>query len=199
MDRNPKFGVDVRFAEDARRVADFLWENSGGNVSAFPRSYLENLRHDYADGRVSMLELIDRVDLGPDATYEEYCEVFDALLEVDPDQWPDPDSVTMVQTETLLQRGSSESFAEVSFAEGDENMSYKIEKFLKKVLASVYTSGVTEVTDKDGNPPGESNNYLLSDDGEEFHGVFYDRGQDEKTKKFPFRIFSNNGRWSVEY
>jgi hypothetical protein len=80
FDRNPKFGADRNFSEGARRVADLLWENTGGDLSAFPRSYLENLRHDFADGKVSMLELIDRVDLGPEATIDDYREVFDDLF-----------------------------------------------------------------------------------------------------------------------
>ena len=50
FDRNPKFGADQNFSEGARRVTDLLWENTGGDLSAFPRSYLENLRHDFADG-----------------------------------------------------------------------------------------------------------------------------------------------------
>jgi hypothetical protein len=41
MDRNKKFGADTKFAEDARRVGNFLWDNTGGDVTAFPRSYLE--------------------------------------------------------------------------------------------------------------------------------------------------------------
>jgi hypothetical protein len=201
MDRNPSFAADARFAEGARRVADLLWENTGGDLSAFPRSYLENLRHDYADGRVSMLELMDRVDLGPDATYEEYCEVFDALLEVDPQQWPNPESVVEVQTDKLLYQVEPVSFSEseFDFAEDGEAMSTKVEKFLRKVISSVYVDGVTDVTDAQGDPPGESNNYLLSDDGTEFHGVFHDKGSDGKVKEFPFRIVDNGGRWSIEY
>lgn len=201
MDRNPSFAADARFTEGARRVADLLWENTGGDLSAFPRSYLENLRHDYADGRVSMLELMDRVDLGPDATYEEYCEVFDALLDVDPAQWPNPDSVVEVQTDKLLYQVEPVSFSEneFDFAEDGEAMSTKVEKFLRKVISSVYTDGVTDVTDAQGDPPGESNNYLLSEDGTEFHGVFHDKGSDGKKKEFPFRIIDNGGRWSLEY
>ena len=197
MDRNPKFGADAQFAEGARRVADMLWETTGGNVAAFPKSYLENLRHDYSDGRISMMELIDRVDLPEDASYDDYVEVIDALLYADPAQWPDPDSVLEVRSEKL--RGNPEDFSEVfEFAEGSEDLSHKVETFLKKVISAVYTDGVTDVTDEDGDPPGESNNYLLADDGEEFHGVFYDKGG-SSTKEFPFRIYSTNGKWSVEY
>jgi hypothetical protein len=198
MDRNPKFGADAQFAEGARRVADFLWENTGGDVASFPKSYLENLRHEYSDGRVSMIELIDRVDLGPDASYDDYVEVIDALLYAEPSQWPNPDSVVEVKTNELFAppQDFSESF---DFAEDDDNMSHKVEKFLKKVLSFVYTDGVTDVSDSDGNPPGEGNNYLLSEDGEEFQGVFYDKGEKGNIKEFPFRIFNNAGRWSVEY
>jgi hypothetical protein len=198
MDRNPKFGADAQFAEGARRVADFLWENTGGDVTSFPKSYLENLRHEYSDGRVSMIELIDRVDLGPDASYDDYAEVIDALLYAEPSQWPHPDSVIEVKTDKLFAppQDFSESF---DFAEDDDNMSNKVEKFLKKVLSSIYTDGVTDVSDSDGNPPDEGNNYLLSEDGEEFQGVFYDKGEKGNIKEFPFRIFNNAGRWSVEY
>ena len=101
FDRNPKFGKDQTFSEGARRVTDLLWETTGGDVSSYPKTYLENLRYEFSDGKVSMLELIDRVDLGPDATYDEYCEVIEALLSVDPDQWPDPESVVEIQPSHL--------------------------------------------------------------------------------------------------
>ena len=199
MDTNPGFAPDVRFAEGARRVTDMLWENTGGDVSAFPRSYLENLRHEYSDGRVSMLEIIDRVDLGPNATYDEYCEVVDALLGVNPDDYPDPDTVIGVKTERLL-AVETQDFAEAfDFAEDGDAMSNKVEKFLRKVISSVYTDGVTDVADASGDPPGESNNYLLSDDGTEFSGVFYDKDPKGKVKKFPFRIYDEGGRWQIEY
>lgn len=199
MDANPRFYSDVNFAEGARRVTDMLWENTGGDVSAFPRSYLENLRHEYSDGRVSMLEIIDRVDLGPNATYDEYCEVVDALLGVNPADYPDPDIIIGVKTERLL-AVETQDFAEVfDLAEDGDAMSNKVEKFLRKVISSVYTDGVTDVADASGDPPGESNNYLLSDDGTEFIGVFYDKNPQGKTKKFPFRIYDEGGRWQIEY
>jgi len=198
FDRNPKFGADLSFTEGARRVADLLWENTGGDVTQFPKSYLETLRHDYADGRVSMLELMDRVDLGPEATYEEYCEVFDSLLDVNPNSWPAPESVLAVDKGALLYEVEQDfsEFDEFSFAEDD--MSGKMETFLKKVISSVYLDGVSSVTNEEGDPPNSSNNYLLSDDGKEFSGVFY--GSTAKGEEsFPFTITDNNGRWSIEY
>lgn len=114
FDRNPHFGKDQAFTEGARRVVDMLWENTGGDLSAFPKSYLENLRHEYSDGRLSMLELIDRVDLGPNATYEDYCEAVDALMAVDYNEWPHPDDVVEVPFGHLLHEIEPElDFSEV--------------------------------------------------------------------------------------
>jgi hypothetical protein len=217
FDRNPKFGKDHSFSEGARRVTDLLWGNTGGDVSQFPKSYLENLRYEFSDGNVSMLELIDRVDLGPDATYEDYCEVVEALLSVDPDQWPDPSSVVEVPSDRLQFEVEPDlDFSEFDFAEEvlaeeaivekpadaqqSDAMSEKMETFLKKVIASVYLDGVTEVTDAEGNPPTAANNYLLSEDGKNFSGVFYDSPPNEKAKKFPFVISEKaDGVWQIQY
>jgi hypothetical protein len=196
MDRNPRFGEDSRFQADARRVADLLWETCGTNFSGIPPSYLSTLRHEYSDGKVSMCELVDRIDLGPGATYEEYREVFDKLLYMEPDQLPDPEEVLEIRTRELLVE--TQDFAEAfDFAE-DGNLSTNVEKFLRKVIASVYTDGVSDVSDEEGNPPSEANNYLLSDDGTQFSGVFYDK-DGNKTKEFPFIISEQNGRWSISY
>jgi hypothetical protein len=199
FDRNPKYGEDQSFSEGARRVADLLWETTNGDLSAAPRSYLENLRHEYSEGTVSMLELMDRVDLGENATYDDYCEVIDALLEVDPSQWPQPDSVLSVSKSALLHEVEPEfsEFDELDFAE-DDDMSDKMETFLKKVISSVYLDGVGNVTDTNGDPPNEANNYLLSDDGKEFSGIFYGSTAQGK-KSFPFTITDKNGQWSIKY
>jgi len=200
LDRNPKFGADQSFSESAKRVTDLLWETTGGNFSEFPRSYLQTLRHDFADGRISMLELIDRIDLGPEATYDEYCEVVDALLSVDPSQWPDPDSVLLVHTDKLEFQIEPEplEFNEFEFAEGD--LSAKMETFFKKVIASVYLDGVTDVTDSEGNPPNKANNYLMADDGKSFSGIFYDAAPGEKAKQFSFTISEKkDGNWQISY
>ena len=221
------FGKDQAFVEGARRVADMLWENTGGNPSEFPRSYLENLRHEYSDGRLSMLELIDRVDLGPDATYEDYCEAVDALMAVDYDEWPHPDDVVEVpfghlihEIEPDLDFSEVLDFADEIVAEGmamdtpsgevveegaeeiqtADPLSEKMELFFKKVISSVYLDGVTEVTDVQGNPPTASNNYLMAPDGKSFSGIFYDNVANEQSKKFPFKITETaDGQWQIKY
>jgi hypothetical protein len=200
FDRNPKYGADQTFFEGAKRVTDLLWETTGGDLSSTPLSYLENLRHEYVDGKVSMLELMDRVDLGENATYDDYCEVVDNLLKVDPSRWPQPESVLSVKTSDLLYEVQPEfsEFDEVDFAESDDDMSSKMESFLKKVIATVYMDGVTNVTDTNGDPPNLNNNYLLSDDGKEFSGLFYGK-TNKGDKAYPFAITDNNGKWVIEY
>jgi len=218
FDRNPKYGKDQHFSEGARRVADFLWENAGKDLSAYPCSYLENLRHEYSDGKVSMLELIDRVDLGPDATYEDYCEVIDQLLYTDLTKFPNVPATIEIQPSHLqFELDDPEfDFSEFDFAEEvvaeeeimeepvstqvPDPMSAKMEMFLKKVIASVYRDGVTEVTDVQGNPPTAANNYLLNEDGKSFSGIFYDSPPNEQAKQFPFEISEkSDGVWQIKY
>lgn len=211
LDRNPKFAENTYFETSARKVTDLLWETTGGDPSKFPVSYLETLRHDYSDGKVSMLELMDRIDLGENATYEDYCEVVDKLICVDSSAWPNPSSITEVQTSKLLYEIEPEfNFSEFDFADevieeevavGEvDTMSDKMETFLKKVISSVYLDGVTEVTDVEGNPPNSQNNYLLSEDGKTFQGIFYDSPPNESAKKFPFQITEGaDNQWSIKY
>jgi hypothetical protein len=164
-----------------------------------------------------MLEVIDRVDPGPGATYEDYCEVVEALLSVDPDQWPNPSSVVEIQPSHLqFEIEPDLDFSEFNFADEmvaeetvaeapaapqqSDAMSEKMETFLKKVIASVYLDGVTEVTDAEGNPPTAANNYLLSEDGKNFSGIFYDSPPNEKAKQFPFVISEkSDGVWQIQY
>jgi hypothetical protein len=173
-----------------------------------------------------MLEIIDRVDLGPDATYEDYCEVREALLRVNPDQWPDPEAVIETPASNLLYEIEPDvDFSEFDFADeiveesmvaegpdgtvAEEGMmeeqtadplSAKMELFFKKVISSVYMDGVTEVTDAQGNPPNAANSYLMAPDGKSFSGIFYDSPPTEQAKKFPFKIMETApGKWSIKY
>jgi hypothetical protein len=212
-DLNPKFGEDRAFADGAKRVTDLLWETTGGNLSEFPKSYLETLRHEFAEGTVSMLEIIDRIDLGPEATYDDYCEVVDALMEINPSLWPNPEDVVETPAGLLFEVEPDYDFSEFDFADeiieeevvveeqgGADPLSDKMETFFKKVIASVYMDGVTDVTDPEGNPPNASNNYLMAPDGKSFSGIFYDSPPNEEAKQYPFTITENQqGVWQIKY
>ena len=203
MDKNPSFGKDAQSEANARRVVNMLWEVSGGNLANIPASYLEPLGFEYSDGSVSLLNTLDKVDFSEGVTYEEFSEVVEKLIRVDPSEWPFAESIEEIQVSKLLYEVEEQALefseADFDFADGDD-MSSKIELFLKKVIASVYLDGVTSVTDKDGNPPNEDNNYLLADDGKSFSGIFYDAPPNENAKKFPFKISEKkDGNWQIRY
>lgn len=42
---------------------------------------ITNLKSEYRLGHISMREVIEHLDLGPDATYEDYCEALEEILE----------------------------------------------------------------------------------------------------------------------
>lgn len=38
-------------------------------------TYLREVLQDFSIGKLSMLDFIERIDLGPDATYDDYCDL----------------------------------------------------------------------------------------------------------------------------
>jgi hypothetical protein len=109
--------------------------------------------------------------------------------------------VVSVSSDRLLyELESTEDFSEFDtedFAEGD--MGEKMEKFLRKVIETVYMDGVGKIVDNNGRPPTERNNFLLSDDGKEFSGVFFDKTK-PREKHYSFTIADKgNGQWSIRY
>ena len=197
IDSNPKFGEDQSYATTASRVAETLWEACNGDISTIPTYYLDQLAYQYSDGRESLLPALDRItNDGEQITFEEFSEAVSVLIEGSASYGPD--DVTEVPIGKLLgdntQDYSEFSFDLVDFAEG--GMGPKVGKFLAKVISSIYTDGVTRVTDRKGNPPSEENNFLLNEDGTEFSGLFFDA---VGKKKFPFKLSDNNGKWSLQY
>lgn len=201
-DRNPYLSKDDQFINSAMKAVDVLWEATGGDLSNTPDRYLESLNYSYSDGSVSMLSQLNKVDFSEDTTYDDFVSVAKSLVKVDPDQWPEVEFTEEIQASKLdFEVGGVEDFSEeeFDFADGGD-MSSKMELFFKKVISSVYLDGVTSVTDKDGNPPNEANNYLMAPDGKSFSGIFYDSPPDDKAKKFPFKISEkSDGKWQIKY
>ena len=195
-DSNPKFGADQNYAATAARVADTLWEACNGDPSAIPSYYLDQLAYEYSDGRESLLPALDRLtNDGQQITYEEFSEAVSTLIKGSSSYGPD--DVTEVPVGKIVSEPEPLDFSEfdaLDYAEGD--MGAKIGKFLSKVISSIYTDGVTRVTDRNGKPPSAENNYLLNEDGTEFSGLFFDA---PGRKKFPFKLVDNNGNWSLRY
>lgn len=201
-DKNPYLNSDKKLELDARKAADVLWEATDGDLSGVPSNYLESLKFSYSDGTVSRLHELNKVDFSEGATYEDFSQAVNTLIRVKPEKWPDPEYTETIQP-SKLQHSIDPEFSEedfdLDFAEGDD-LSNKMELFLKKVIASVYLDGITSVTDKDGNPPNSSNNYLMAPDGKSFAGIFYDSPPGATAKKFPFKISEKGeGKWQIRY
>ncbi len=197
FDTNPKFGADQNYAATAARVADTLWEACGGDVSTIPQYYLDQLAYEYSDGRESLLPALDRLTNGDEPIgYEEFSEAVATLIQGSSSYGPN--DVVEVPIGKLLDEPAQDfsefDFDSVDFAEGD--MGPKVAKFLAKVISSIYTDGVNRVTDQNGKPPSEENNFLMSPDGTEFKGLFFDT---VGMKKFPFSLKDKNGKWTLQY
>ena len=72
----------------------------------------------------------------------------------------------------------------------------QVEEMLLTAINSVYTGPeVFHVYDTEGLKPQRCNNYLMSDDGATFSGVFVDDDDNEVS----FTIRDNNGVWQLKY
>jgi hypothetical protein len=202
VERNPYHTKDEQFVTTAYKAANILWEATGGDLSDTPANYLESLNYTFSDGSVSMLSQLNKVDFSEDTSYDEFMDVVESLMKVDPEQWPESNFTEQIQASKLIHEIESEEIEfddDFEFAEGDD-LTGKMELFFKKVIASVYLDGVTSVTDKEGNPPNMANNFLMDPDGKSFEGIFYDSPPDAKAKKFPFKISEkSDGKWQIRY
>ena len=76
-----------------------------------------------------------------------------------------------------------------------DELADRIEDFLLTLIATVFPD-VAYITDNVGEPVWKDNNYLLSDDGKQWSGIFYDDDDNE----FPFVISEDdNGVWAICY
>ena len=76
-----------------------------------------------------------------------------------------------------------------------DSVAVEVTDMLLNAINSVYRPGAHTVTDSNGNPPSEDNNYLLSEAGDSFSGIFTDNDNNE----FPFTVRDKNGVWELKY
>jgi hypothetical protein len=121
--------------------------------------------------------------------------------EIEPDyDFSEFDFADEVTQEEVVSEGPGGVVAEEETQVQADPLSDKMELFFKKIIASVYLDGVTNVTDSQGNPPNQANNYLMADDGKSFSGIFYDSAQGQQAKQFPFVISEGQtGKWNISY
>ena len=77
-----------------------------------------------------------------------------------------------------------------------KNLSVEVSSFLTSLLKKYYGPNIAGVADAKGQPPSEDNNYLMSEDGNTFEGVFHDP---VKMESFSFVFKRTKTGWSVKY
>jgi len=192
--------------EKSISVARMLLKSVGNDPSKIPQEYASALTVDYSEtGVESWLDILPKLELANSVDFAENDESVEKLLEklsyVDTSKLslPPKEDITSIREEAFSESSGVEDFSEIDsffddFAEGDD-LAAKMEEFLGKTIATVYTSGLDRVSDSEGNPPSEENNYLLNEDGTMFSGKFYD---DDDI--FSFKIMEETPEnWVIEY
>jgi hypothetical protein len=182
------------------RAIKNLWEVLGGDLSKLPDDYCEQFAYEFSDGDISLISHLAKVDDISRMGADEFAELVDYFSKVNPKDWPEPSAIQ----EIILSRLGEEE--EVDFTEeeldfGEVNYGPKVEALLKKVISTVYRDGVARVLDTTGRPPSPENEYLRSDDGGSFQGVFItSQGEGGKRSKYPFTIRERDGgQWEITY
>jgi hypothetical protein len=181
-----------------------LREVLGGALSELPENYAEQFDYEFSDGDISLLRHLSKVDNIDELDQKEFAELVDKMVKVDPSEWPSPDAIEEIIYARLFE-APEEEFAEqmegINFAEEDDaNFGTKVEKMLRAVISTVYRDGVDRVVGKDGKAPNEGNNFLLSEDGKTFEGVFITSPSEGKRDKFKFTITEKStGGWKIVY
>ncbi len=169
-----------------------LWEASNGDLSSIPANYCEHLRHEYADGDISLVALLNKFDYTEELEDFEIDEAIEALGKVDPDDWPNIDEIEGVSVEELL-RVYNEGASEFNFVEDNLSTAEKVEKVLIEVISSVFGDKVSTIRSEKGYFANPKNNFLQEDDGT-FAGTFEYDGN-----KFMFEVAPAEDGWICTY
>ena len=187
---------DAAYQAKYLSMARLLWEAAEGLPERISNDYSGHLRHDYADGSVSLASLINRFEYAETLEPEEWDEAVEILGKVNPSDWPFMDDIESVNAEELLRiydhdasvLDESEDFVEDSLGTGE-----RCEKVLQKVIESVFGSPIEKVRSNSGDYPKDENQFLQKEDGT-FAGTFM-----HDTHKFHFEIAPTESGWLCTY
>ena len=184
----------------AKRSIMGLWDLTGGDFSQVPDDYVEQFNYEFSDGTVSLLSQINKVQGLKDMEREEFSQLVDYMIAVNPGDWPEFEGIEEIIPERAFGEQPYFEPMEFDFAEEGELNGAKVEELLRRVIGTVYRDGVARVVDKTGKPPQESNSFLMTEDGG-FEGIFVTSpGEDGKRDKFPFQISQKSeGEYQISY
>jgi len=184
---------DSAYFAQCNPMAHLLLEACGGNAAAIPQHYLDNFHHDFADGDISLVPALSKLDGAVDLSLEELDETLESLQKVDPNHWPAVDVIENIDPYKLL--NYSEEFENLSenFVEDNLGTAEKVERVLKGVIESVFGDTVNSIRDPKGKYPSSSNDFLQAEDGT-FMGTFQHEGH-----QFHFEIAPTEQGWICTY
>ena len=169
-----------------------LWEASEGDPLSIPADYCEHLRHEYVDGDISLVSLLNKFDYTEGLEDFEIEEAIEMLGKVRPEDWPNVEDIEGVSVEDLL-HVYDENASEFDFVEDNLSTAEKVEKVLIEVISSVFGDRVSTVRSEKGYYANPKNNFLQEDDGT-FAGTFEYDGN-----KFLFEVAPAENGWLCTY
>ena len=169
-----------------------LWEASEGDPLSIPADYCEHLRHEYVDGDISLVSLLNKFDYTEGLEDFEVEEAIEMLGKVSPEDWPNIQDIEGVSVEDLL-HVYDENASEFDFVEDNLSTAEKVEKVLIEVISSVFGDRVSTVRSEKGYYANPKNNFLQEDDGT-FAGTFEYDGN-----KFLFEVAPAENGWLCTY
>lgn len=185
--------MDGAYQSKYLAVARMLWDASKGDPGSIPDSYCEHLSHQYSDGSVSLVSLLNRFEIEGDLEDYEFDEAVEILGRVNPEDWPFVEDVEGVDVEELLHIYDEDATPVQDFVEDNLGASDSTQKILTQVLESVVGGKVSQIRDPSGHYPGPLNNFLQEEDGT-FSGTFH-----HEDYKFDFEIAPTESGWLCTY
>jgi hypothetical protein len=184
--------VDSAYTAKYLGISRMLWEASKGDPLSIPADYCEHLRHEYVDGDISLVSLLNKFDYTEGLEDFEIEEAIEMLGKVRPEDWPNVEDIEGVSVEDLL-HVYDENASEFDFVEDNLSTAEKVEKVLIEVISSVFGDRVSTVRSEKGYYANPKNNFLQEDDGT-FAGTFT-----YGDHKFIFEVYPDEQGWGVTY
>ena len=184
--------ADAAYQAKFLSMARLLWDASQGVPQDIPESYCEHLHHQYIDGDVSLVSLLNRFDYSESLEDFEWEEAVEMLGKVSPEDWPNVEDIEGVSVEELL-RIYDEDASEFDFVEDNLGAAEKVEKVLIEVISSVFGDKVSTIRSEKGYFANPKNGFLQEDDGT-FAGTFTYDG-----KKYIFEVAPTESGWICTY
>jgi len=172
-----------------------LWQASAGNPANIPVDYCEHLNHEYLDGDISLVPLLNRFESFSELEEEEIEEAIEMLGKVSPEDWPNVEDIEGISLEEMLRVYDDIATGLVDYEYVEDNLSAaeKVEKCLIEVISSVFGDKVSTIRSEKGYYANPKNNFLQEDDGT-FAGTFEYDGN-----KYIFEVAPAENGWICTY